>query len=56
MGPFPGIVALKELVRLEYQAIAWTQRAFFEKEPKPQLVKMCPGFGEPTTEEVVRIL
>jgi sacsin len=56
MRPFPGIVAPKELVRLEYQAIAWTQRAFFEKEPKPQLVKMCPGFGEPTTEEVVCIL
>lgn len=56
MRSFPNIVAPKDLVRLEYQAIAWTQRAFFEKQPKPQVVKTCPGFGEPTTEEVVRIL
>ncbi|XP_006457065.1 hypothetical protein AGABI2DRAFT_181424 [Agaricus bisporus var. bisporus H97] len=58
MQPFPDIVAPKELVRLEYQAIAWTQRAFFEdkQQPKPQLIRLYPGFAEPTTEEVVKHL
>ncbi|KXN83781.1 Sacsin [Leucoagaricus sp. SymC.cos] len=58
MPNLPPIVSPNELVRAEYQPIAWTQRALYKPNAQPHsdLLKMHKDLSVPTAEEVVKHL
>jgi hypothetical protein len=49
----PAVVAPGNLLRRGFEAIAWTQRGLFCKEPPIDLIYVNPTLGEPRVEEVV---
>ncbi|KAJ4466248.1 hypothetical protein J3R30DRAFT_3588632 [Lentinula aciculospora] len=49
----PPVVSPRELLRDEYQPIAWTQRANFLITPTPDLIAVYTNVGQPTTRNVV---
>ena len=50
----PDVVSPNELVRKEFEAIAWTQRASFSVQPGQRILMVNPGLGLPYITEVVR--
>ena len=50
----PDVVSPNELVRKEFESIAWTQRASFSEQPNPRNLMVYPSLGRPLTTEVVR--
>ena len=50
----PDVVSPNELVRKEFEAIAWTQRASFLVQPTQRILLVNPGLGVPHITEVVR--
>ena len=54
--PFPLIVSPNKILRHEYSAIAWTQRALFPETPNKKLFMADEAVGVPIVEEVVRYL
>ncbi|KAJ6531213.1 hypothetical protein B0H19DRAFT_472983 [Mycena capillaripes] len=51
--PLPVVVSPSQLVRQQYERVAWTQRALFQNEPGPNLVAVNPSLGVPHVKEVV---
>ena len=49
----PEVVSPNELVRKEFEHIAWTQRAFFNEQPDQRVLLAYPGLGKPTVSDVV---
>ncbi|EDR09990.1 uncharacterized protein LACBIDRAFT_317830 [Laccaria bicolor S238N-H82] len=49
----PEVVSPNELVREEFEHIAWTQRAFFNEQPDQRVLLAYPGLGKPTVSDVV---
>ncbi|VDC01301.1 unnamed protein product [Peniophora sp. CBMAI 1063] len=49
----PRVVSPRQLLRTEFAATAWTQRALFDAEPSARLLGEHPSLGKPTIEEVV---
>ncbi|KAF9523036.1 hypothetical protein CPB83DRAFT_863634 [Crepidotus variabilis] len=47
------IVDPSELVRKEFEAIAWSQKATFEVQPLPRLIMVHGKLGEPSFSEVI---
>ncbi|KAF8888406.1 hypothetical protein CPB84DRAFT_1849648 [Gymnopilus junonius] len=47
-----AVVAPSDLVREEFEAIAWTQRAAFANQPHQRVVVAYPDLGRPTISEV----
>ena len=52
----PDVVSPNELVRKEFESIAWTQRASFSVQPGHRILMVNPGLGMPHITEVVRCL
>jgi hypothetical protein len=50
----PDVVSPNELVRKEFESIAWTQRASFSVQPGQRILIVNPGLGLPHITEVVR--
>ena len=50
----PDVVSPNELVRKEFESIAWTQRASFLVQPGHRILMVNPGLGLPHITEVVR--
>jgi len=50
----PDVVSPHELVRKEFESIAWTQRASFSVQPVQRILMVNPGLGLPHITEVVR--
>ena len=50
----PDVVSPNELVRKEFESIAWTQRASFSEQPNQRILMVNPGLGLPHITEVVR--
>ncbi|CAK5277505.1 unnamed protein product [Mycena citricolor] len=50
------IVSPNELLKAEYEPIAWTQRVLFREEPSWQLTRLNPSLGVPSVEQVVKHL
>ena len=50
----PDVVSPNELVRREFESIAWTQRASFLEQPDRRILMVNPGLGLPHITEVVR--
>ncbi|KAF8648409.1 hypothetical protein AX16_006307 [Volvariella volvacea WC 439] len=48
----PCIVTPSQMVRPEYESIAWTQRGRFDFTPPRELLSSIPAFGKPTTTDV----
>lgn len=51
--PLPNVVAPSEVVRLEFEAIAWTQRALFLIPPDERVLLANRDLGKPSVGEVV---
>ena len=51
----PRIVSPSKILRQEYSAVAWTQRALFDGTPSKKLFIADESVGIPTVEEVVRL-
>jgi sacsin len=51
-----AIVSPLEVVKDEFEAIAWSQRACFDKQPNAKVYLEYPNFGTPNFSEVVRVL
>ena len=51
--PLPLIVSPNKILRHEYSAVAWTQRALFHETPDRKLFMADESLGIPTIEEVV---
>jgi sacsin len=51
----PDLVAPNEIVRPEFEAIAWTQRALFQQRPSERLLIADLSLGVPSVFEVVRL-
>ena len=49
----PEVVSPNQLVRKEFEHIAWTQRAFFSEQPDQRVLLAYPGLGKPTVSDVV---
>ena len=49
----PEVVSPNQLVREEFEHIAWTQRAFFNEQPDRRVLLAYPGLGKPTVLDVV---
>jgi sacsin len=49
----PEVVSPNQLVREEFEHIAWTQRAFFNEQPDQRVLLAYPGLGKPTILDVV---
>jgi len=49
----PEVVSPNQLVREEFEHIAWTQRAFFNEQPDQRVLLAYPGLGKPTVSDVV---
>ena len=49
----PAIVAPQDLVRQEFEGVAWTQRGIFREQPQADLIAVNPSLGQPRVEEVV---
>ncbi|KAF5349962.1 hypothetical protein D9756_009229 [Leucocoprinus leucothites] len=49
----PDVVAPSKLVRAEYMAIAWSQRALYNTQPHQRVLMTYQGLSVPTAEEVV---
>ncbi|KAL4245751.1 hypothetical protein ABKN59_001667 [Abortiporus biennis] len=52
----PHVVSPSRILRSEYEAIAWTQRALFEGTPSEQLLLANTSLGVPTSVDVVEHL
>lgn len=50
----PDVVSPNELVRKEFESIAWTQRASFSVQPGQRILMVNPDLGSPHITEVVR--
>ena len=50
----PDVVSPNELVRKEFESIAWTQRASFSVQPNQRILMVNPNLGVPHITEVVR--
>jgi hypothetical protein len=50
----PDVVSPNELVRKEFESIAWTRRAGFSVQPGRRILMVHPGLGLPHINEVVR--
>ena len=50
----PDVVSPNELVRREFESIAWTQRGCFLVQPDQRILIVYPGLGRPHITEVVR--
>lgn len=50
----PDVVSPNDLVRKEFESIAWTQRARFSVQPGHRILMVNPGLGLPHITEVVR--
>lgn len=50
-----AIVQPVEIVREDFEAIAWSQRACFEIHPRPNVFQEYPDLGRPGFSEVVRL-
>ena len=50
----PDVVSPNELVRKEFESIAWTQRASFLAQPHQRVLMTYPDLGRPLVTEVVR--
>ena len=50
----PDVVSPNELVRKQFESIAWTQRASFLVQPDHRILMVNPGLGFPNITEVVR--
>lgn len=57
-SPLPDILSPAQIVREEYEAVAWTQRGLiesdFESRPSRPLLTKNSSFGVPSADEVVR--
>ena len=49
----PSIAAPRDLLRQEFEAVAWTQRGIFREQPQADLIAVNPSLGQPQAEEVV---
>lgn len=49
----PSIVSPDQVLLLEHEAVAWTQRAVLLYPPEERLLLANPRFGQPTPREVV---
>lgn len=52
----PEVVSPMELVREEFESIAWSQRASFRKQPDRRVLNAHGSLGKPTTLQVVNVL
>jgi hypothetical protein len=50
---FPDIISSRELVREEFRPIAWSQRAFYLREPHVRVLMVHPSLSVPSATEVV---
>jgi hypothetical protein len=50
----PTIVSPEQVLLIENEAIAWTQRAVLLYPPEERVLLANPSFGKPTPREVVR--
>jgi sacsin len=50
---FPDVVAPKDILRPQYEAVAWTQRVLFLDSPDERLLAN-PSLGLPDVSQVVR--
>ncbi|KAJ3929794.1 MAG: hypothetical protein NXY57DRAFT_1015101 [Lentinula lateritia] len=48
-----SVLSPRELLRREYQSVAWTQRTRFLIEPSQNLIAVYPDIGVPTAQDVV---
>ncbi|KAJ6618898.1 hypothetical protein B0H10DRAFT_2028426 [Mycena sp. CBHHK59/15] len=55
-APLPQIVSPSQLLRREYEQVAWTQRALFREEPGQILSALNSSLGVPSAQEVVQHL
>ncbi|KAJ7058193.1 hypothetical protein C8F01DRAFT_1149905 [Mycena amicta] len=54
--PLPAIVSPEQVLLVEHEAVAWTQRAVLLGAPAERLLLANPKFGQPTPGEVVEHL
>ncbi|PPR03603.1 hypothetical protein CVT24_007592 [Panaeolus cyanescens] len=47
------VLSPKDMVKEEYEAVAWSQRAGFETQPSQRILSVYPTLGKPTFAEVV---
>ena len=50
-----AVVQPVKLVKQEFEAVAWSQRACFEVQPSPSVCAQYPDLGNPSFSEVVRL-
>ena len=51
-----AVVQPVKLVKQEFEAVAWSQRASFELQPSPSVCTQYPNLGKPSFSEVVRLI
>ncbi len=51
----PKVVPPLNLVRKEFEAVAWTQRALFAEQPHQRVLLAYPELGRPDVSDVVRV-
>ena len=51
----PHVVPPLNLVRKEFEAVAWTQRALFAEQPHQRVLLAYPELGRPDVSDVVRV-